>query len=221
MRKKKFPSPKEDVPAWFMTYSDVVTLLMTFFILLLTFATMEPERFERVESSIANHESASGQTGIELNKPPKDSWVNRIRPNSSRIAMRGAKMPPITQAPVLDCFGKGIKALKENELKHNELETHYFDVELNQLVDSQGEITQPGALILAALAAQLRDLPFQAAIQYPQPQQVDSVIKLMVHLFEIEKVRPGQLAMTHTKKQDLIDERVRILVKYHLPKALE
>ena len=35
-----------------MTFSDVITLLMTFFILLLTFATNEPESFSRIETSM-------------------------------------------------------------------------------------------------------------------------------------------------------------------------
>ena len=48
-RQKPFPEPKDDIPAWFMTYSDVITLLMTFFILLLTFATTEPERFRKID----------------------------------------------------------------------------------------------------------------------------------------------------------------------------
>ena len=51
MAKKCICSPgSAEVPTWFMTYSDVITLLMTFFILLLTFATNEPESFERMHS---------------------------------------------------------------------------------------------------------------------------------------------------------------------------
>ena len=53
-KKCSCPKPTGEIPAWFMTYSDVITLLMTFFILLLTFSTTEPERFEKVRSSKAN-----------------------------------------------------------------------------------------------------------------------------------------------------------------------
>ena len=41
MREKQPPPKPDEIPAWFMTYSDVITLLMTFFILLLTFATQD------------------------------------------------------------------------------------------------------------------------------------------------------------------------------------
>ena len=49
MREKPLPEPPDDVPLWFMTYSDVITLMMTFFILLLTFSTSDPERFEQMK----------------------------------------------------------------------------------------------------------------------------------------------------------------------------
>ena len=67
MKEKPPPDPPEDVPLWFMTYSDVITLMMTFFILLLTFATNEPERFEQMKISVFGASGASGIAG----KPPE------------------------------------------------------------------------------------------------------------------------------------------------------
>ena len=43
------PPPVAGIPSWFLTYTDVITLLMTFFILLLTFATSEPEFLSKVQ----------------------------------------------------------------------------------------------------------------------------------------------------------------------------
>ena len=62
-REKKPPDKPDDIPAWFMTYSDVITLLMTFFILLMTFATNEPERFERMQVSMFGGSGATGLAG--------------------------------------------------------------------------------------------------------------------------------------------------------------
>ncbi len=39
-------------PAWMTTYSDLVTLLMTFFVLLLSMASMDPVRFTEASSSL-------------------------------------------------------------------------------------------------------------------------------------------------------------------------
>ncbi len=39
-------------PAWMVTYSDLVTLLLTFFVLLLSMASMDPIKFTKASSSI-------------------------------------------------------------------------------------------------------------------------------------------------------------------------
>ena len=59
-KEKEFEMPP-DIPSWVMTFSDVITLLMTFFILLLTFASNTPEKFEQVQVSMF---SGGGATGI-------------------------------------------------------------------------------------------------------------------------------------------------------------
>ncbi|MCB2214709.1 OmpA/MotB family protein [Desulfofustis glycolicus] len=49
-KKKKAESP--GVPAWMVTYSDLVTLLLTFFVLLLSMANLDPVRFTRASGSL-------------------------------------------------------------------------------------------------------------------------------------------------------------------------
>lgn len=50
------PEKKEEcpvgAPAWMVTYSDLVTLLLTFFVLLLSMASMDPVRFLEASSSL-------------------------------------------------------------------------------------------------------------------------------------------------------------------------
>jgi len=48
-RKAEAPS---GAPAWMVTYSDLVTLLLTFFVLLLSMANMDPVRFTAATSSL-------------------------------------------------------------------------------------------------------------------------------------------------------------------------
>ncbi|MBE0583231.1 MAG: flagellar motor protein MotB [Desulfofustis sp.] len=49
-KKKKAETP--GVPAWMVTYSDLVTLLLTFFVLLLSMANLDPVRFTRASGSL-------------------------------------------------------------------------------------------------------------------------------------------------------------------------
>ncbi len=51
MAKKQEECPR-GVPAWVVTYSDLVTLLLTFFVLLLSMASMDPVKFVQAKSSI-------------------------------------------------------------------------------------------------------------------------------------------------------------------------
>jgi chemotaxis protein MotB len=47
------PPPEEGLPAWMATFADMVTLLLCFFVLLLSFATMEMSSFNKLKGSCA------------------------------------------------------------------------------------------------------------------------------------------------------------------------
>ena len=215
-KKIKFPIPKDDIPAWFMTYSDVITLLMTFFILLLTFSTTEPERFEKVRTTTFTAGGATGLAGAKIEGPPDDSWINRVRPPAARIAMRGADMPPIMSDPAKASFGKGLLSLDPKDDRHNEMTSHYFDVEFARMFDTKGNITSQGRQLCATLAIQLRDLPFQASFQFTNEADSDRILQLLVFLFDEEQTRPGQVAMTLIKNENLPPNKLRILIKHYL-----
>lgn len=51
-RKKEQPS--EGAPEWMATYSDLVTLLLCFFILLFSFSTVDKKTFTEISASLAN-----------------------------------------------------------------------------------------------------------------------------------------------------------------------
>lgn len=214
-QKKIFPT-KEDVPAWFMTYSDVITLLMTFFILLLTFATTEPERFDQVSSSISKTTSGRGLIGEPLRKKPEDSLIARVRPPAARIATRGATMPPITQAPARESFGKGLQELEEQDRQHNESTGHHFDIDFNQLFNSQQEISLLGESILKLLSNQLRDLPFAVSFQFQDPSMAPLVSKLMIHMTRQYATHPGQMCQTLVRTADLPSGKLRIVIRRQL-----
>lgn len=211
-REKKPEEIGDDIPAWFMTYSDVITLLMTFFILLLTFATTEPERFEKSISSTFSSGAATGTTGKKKDGIDFDSWVNRIRPPAARIAMRGAEMAPITRDPAKVSYGDGLRALNDEEEKENELTSHSFDVAVVQLFDSQNNLTSNGKLTCQMLSTQLRELPFQAAIQFSDEQHSEKLVGMMEYLFDTEMTRPGQVAMSLIKNKGLKADHIRFKI---------
>ena len=51
-KKKEKNNSRAGAPAWMVTYSDLVTLLLTFFVLLLSMASLDPVRFTKASSSL-------------------------------------------------------------------------------------------------------------------------------------------------------------------------
>jgi len=78
-KEKKIVCPPKGAPAWMVTYSDLVTLLLTFFVLLLSMASMDPVRFTQASSSL------------------KDAFGIHKEPAHVDFAIPVLPSPPITQ----------------------------------------------------------------------------------------------------------------------------
>lgn len=191
MAKEKPPEPPpEDIPAWFMTYSDVITLLMTFFILLLTFATTEPEKFDKVQTSAFGSSGATGIAGHVHTRMDNKSWVERVRPRAARIAMTGSEMPPVTSAS--QSVGSGLETTTDEEAERDVMTTNSFKLKFSQLVNENGNVTPRGVSLATLLAKQLRSLPVHCTIRFANQKDSNRASGLLQHLYEVHGVRPGQ-----------------------------
>lgn len=69
-KKKEKKSGSPGAPAWMVTYSDLVTLLLTFFVLLLSMASLDPVRFTEASSSLRDAFGMHEQPAqVEFNLP--------------------------------------------------------------------------------------------------------------------------------------------------------
>ena len=159
MRQKALPEPKEDIPKWFMTYSDVITLLMTFFILLLTFSTNEPEMFEKMQISLFGGGGASGHAGPRAEGADKDAWVVRIRPPASRYAMYGSETPPMLADPSKQAINKGIEVLDSEEF--DPTTTHSIRFPLSHVLSENGDVSEAALPHIVRLSRILERHPVQ------------------------------------------------------------
>ncbi len=186
MGKKCCQKPAE-IPAWFMTYSDVITLLMTFFILLLTFATNEPENFERMQVAMFGGGSASGVAGRNDEALDRDSLLLRMRPDSARLTLRGSEMPSIYADPQRESLDRGLKTLEQpHELA--DADRLSISMPLSTLVDD-GTVTELGELQMRMIAAQMRRLPLEVRLEVSNAELVKDGLLLADQL-----VRKGQIA---------------------------
>ncbi len=65
--------PEKGVPAWVMTFADLMTLLMCFFVLLLAFSEMDVEKFKQLSGSMKN--AFGVQAEIEVKSIPKGTSI--------------------------------------------------------------------------------------------------------------------------------------------------
>lgn len=197
-KEKAPPPPPEDIPAWFMTYSDVITLLMTFFILLLTFSTTEPEKFDKVQISAFGSAGATGVAGHENDGLEKQAWVQRIRPRASRIAMNGSEIPPMLDEPSSQSVGRGLETVNDEEAEKDVMTTNSFEVPVAPLVSENANLTPRGMEIASMLAEQLRPLPVHCSIEFSNTELLEQTTRFLVHLYDVELVRPGQVGVAKT-----------------------
>jgi len=98
--RKKKTAAVESSPHWMTTYSDLVTLLLGFFILLFSISSINVERFQQIFASIQT--SFLGYTGIMESEPePLDLYEDLMVPENNyleqALAERTAKVEAIKE----------------------------------------------------------------------------------------------------------------------------
>lgn len=196
MPRDKTPPPDTtgEVPMWFMTYSDVITLLMTFFILLLTFASQEPEKFERMKSTMFGGGGSAGVAGSKDDALDRESIVMRYRPRSSRLTQRGSEVPPKDVDISTSGPDYGLKSLDDrNELA--KLERVNFEASRDSMLTPDGELTSLGKQRLVMFAKQAKRLSLQLSIRVPQESDLPMAVEMAHYMTFEQGVPTGKVAV--------------------------
>lgn len=183
MAREKLPPPDEsgNVPLWFLTYSDVITLMMTFFILLLTFATSEPETFEQMKVTFFGGQSATGVAGDKMEIIENDALVLRYRPSSSRITTRGSEEPPMNEDPHLSSLAKGLEGMDEDP-QHDISISYTVSVDLGLLTTSDGNLTPLGKQRMKMLARQIAKGSHDMSLRVDSADDLDKAITMGMYI---------------------------------------
>ncbi len=210
MRDKPPPPPAEDIPAWFMTYSDVITLLMTFFILLLTFSTNEPEMFEKMQISLFGGGGASGIAGPPPEGADRDAWVLRVRPASSRYALHGSEMPPLLHGPTKEAVNKGLEVMETN--RFDPTTTHVIQMPIAHLLSERGELSTAGRTHMGRLARVLLRHPVQLTVEVSAERHLPAVLAVADRMIQERGVTPGHIAVSLVHPERLAERDLRLIV---------
>ena len=215
-KKSCCPEPSGGIPAWFMTYSDVITLLMTFFILLLTFATNEPEFFSQVKVVSFGGGGSTGMAGDAESMLDKDAIVVRERPNSAAITTRGSETPPVHEDPALQSVSRGLKSL-ENPDALADAERVKIEASLSLIRDHLGEITENGVTQLQMLARQLKSQPLGLHILVSDDDAVEFCVTMAAIMTDEFGVVPGRISVGHVDVSKVAGGKVNYVLSLSKP----
>lgn len=163
--------------SWLVTYSDMVTLLMAFFICIIAVAWKREERF-----------------GTGANSLPDGSiiWRPRLRlPRESEARLDFASVYHDPSAETSARIVQILETMAPSRLTDN------FAVRLPlSLLFERGERLSPsGERLLHVLADQLRDLPYDLQFQVSHEEALPQAIKLCSFLACQERYEPARLAV--------------------------
>jgi len=106
-------------PAWMLTYADAVTLLVTFFVMLMTFSTPNKDDYRRLAQGL--HEGMRPRWLPKGGEREKGVSPDELRLAAGRLSDQGAEKPPLHDEAALD-----------------ELQDYYDDIEIAELPKLRG-----------------------------------------------------------------------------------
>jgi chemotaxis protein MotB len=135
-RRKRNEEAPERVADWLLTYSDLVTLLLTFFVLLFSMATIDKQKFEQVATSLQSRFTQMSSGEIFNTNKGKDIFavveVNNAVDEGKSDVNNDPEMKDIMQEEILE----GAEAIKARKLENvkKQIEKAIIDLGIEEYV---------------------------------------------------------------------------------------
>jgi len=163
--KKNLEDGAPPVPAWFLTYADTVTLLMTFFVMLMSFSTLDEDNYEKVKGSLAAHLGM-----VDNMRLSRDSLLLRRMLATSRMFTEGYENPPAYD-PIKDVADDvevrvrktSLANVLDYKLTDRGLEIHVLASDLFE--EGTADFVESSPRTLRLVAGAVRHLPHRLLIE--------------------------------------------------------
>ena len=179
---------------WIVTYSDMVTLLMACFIMVITFSSKEPEKYSRNRDSVIQGSGSLGPAGAEQKGLDKDAIVWRQRPYTARVSQFGSEMPPLYADPTLERTHNILRAL-EAASTDSVLDNYLMRLPLTLFFDKENKLSPSGGRVLHAIAHRVQFLPYDVLVQVDDARFTARAVQVAQHLAQRESIHPGRVGV--------------------------
>jgi hypothetical protein len=180
--------------SWIVTYSDMITLLMACFIMIITFASKEPEKLGQKKDSLVGGRGGSGVAGAMHELPDQDAVIWRERPLSSRDGKGKSENPAMYSDPGLPTTSEVMRAL-ENVNAASINDSYSIRLPLALLFQSGDRLSPSATEIFHGMGRHIRQLPFDLLIQVDDAKYLSKAMAVAQFLMLKESIYPARLAV--------------------------
>jgi len=180
--------------SWIITYCDMVTLLIACFICIITFASSEKEKYGRKRDSLLFGTGGIGIAGPPADGQDLDSVVHRERPLSARLGQNGSEVLPLHSSPGLEAAAEAIRQL-EGPVLGTLQDSYSLQLSLKLLLGPDNKLTDVGRGILQAIAANVRNLPYDIYFQVADSEALPKAVLFTTFLGTQQGIPPGRMGI--------------------------
>jgi chemotaxis protein MotB len=177
---------------WIVTYSDMITLLMTMFIVIVTFGSKDKDNYHKKTDSLVGGKGGTGAAGEQAKGADRNSVLVRVSP-LGRPVLHGSEAAPVYSDPSTESIESVLKNLTEpppGKLSDN------FQLRLPIAFLFNGDaLTEPGMRALKNLSEAVSDLPFDIQIQVGEAGNLPRGAHISQYLFQGCGIHPGRLGV--------------------------
>jgi hypothetical protein len=178
-----------------VTYSDMITLLMACFIMIITFSSKESEKFNKKRDSLAGGPGGSGAAGDPKSGLDSDSVVWRLRPPSARVSKNGSEMPALYSDPAMEATAAEVLKALEGPPIGTMRDSYTIRVPGPLLFLDDKALAPSGVRILGAAAHMVRPLPFDVLIEVEDPEALPKAVLAASYLEHQQGLIPARLGV--------------------------
>ena len=208
-RRKRTEESSGGSPGWMTTFSDMMSLLLTFFILLYSMSNVDAEKFKNIAISLQRSLIGGGGPSI---LDGEDS--NDMLPIEETPDLKDNQNKDFVSVEILDMYKKVSTYIEENKLEANvsvNMNTHGVLVNINEaiLFDSgSAKLKDSGIELLKRLEGLINDFENDIVIEghtdnvpinvdiYPTNWELSTAraVTVVRYLCETEKIDPSRLS---------------------------